>query len=824
MTPDRVVFSGAGGGLLDRETGSYEPARPAIAALARLGVPLVLCSSRTPRDHAALATARAGRARDRRERGGPDRADGHLRGGVPGGEWDGGFQVLRLGPRAGDPPGGAPPEVARSGRPRRGPGFPPVPRGREHSEPFLVESEEDAAALAREAAARGLRVARGESLYHLCGGADKGLAVRTLLSLYQREGRLPTAIALGAWQVDLPMLRAVHRPVVCPGPAEEWSQLLAAELKHAERARRGGPEGWNDAVLTVLAGRSSAHRLPGGPAQRRLPARCLNEADEQRKVRAMVDSRVRSRAGIRATILAGLALAACGKAPSPERELRVAVPYDLSSFDPHAQEHGRGLRGALRRLRAPRHPRSLDAPRPGARRLLGDAGPPDLGLPPPARGALPRRLAAVRGGRGRLAAAAPHRRAPGDAVLPERRGRGHGPRTRHRGRAHPPAQRAAGEPSPLRPRRPEGLDVRVAGEAGQRHGAVRGRRVAAVVADPAAQPAVLGRGRRCPARPHRLRDHRPPTRSRRATRLRTTSSSGRGGPRRRRAGAVATGSWSEENIFLRHLAFDVARERTPFCPGIPNPFRKPEVREAVSLALDRERLAAAAGAGARPAYQLVPRAVFGHDPGLPPVVPDPARARALLAQAGFPRGFDVVLHRPRGYSTAAEMVKEQLAAVGIRVRVESLPSAEFFDALDARKLSFWIVASGCPTGDGIELLETSFHSPGPGGLGVDNYGDYRRPGPRPEDPRGGRPLRPADAPGGGAGPPRAGARGPGLDPALPRPRRAAAREGPRSTSRGPTATCGWPTSDPPPRPRADQGPAGAFVKRTTLKLSGMCES
>jgi peptide/nickel transport system substrate-binding protein len=183
----------------------------------------------------------------------------------------------------------------------------------------------------------------------------------------------------------------------------------------------------------------------------------------------------------------------------------------------------------------------------------------------------------------------------------------------------------------------------------------------------------------------------------------------------------------EENIFVRHLAFDVARERTPFCPGIPNPFRRPEVREAIHLALDRERLAAAAGAGARPAYQLVPRAVFGHDPGLPPVVPDLSRARALLAQAGLPRGFDVVLHRPRGYSTAAELVREQLAAVGIRVRVESLPSAEFFDALDGRRLSFWIVASGCPTGDGIELLETSFHSPSSGGLGVDNYGDYRRP-------------------------------------------------------------------------------------------------
>ena len=75
----------------------------------------------------------------------------------------------------------------------------------------------------------------------------------------------------------------------------------------------------------------------------------------------------------------------------------------------------------------------------------------------------------------------------------------------------------------------------------------------------------------------------------------------------------------QENIFLRHLAFDVGRERTPFCPATTNPFRKREVREAVSLALDRERLAATAGAGARPANQLVPRAVFGHDPRLPPL-------------------------------------------------------------------------------------------------------------------------------------------------------------------------------------------------------------
>jgi hypothetical protein len=79
-----------------------------------------------------------------------------------------------------------------------------------------------------------------------------------LLSLYEREGRLPRAVALGTWQVDLPMLRAAHRPVVLPGPGGDVEPWLAAELPDAERAPRGGPEGWNDAVLAILTGR----RLP----------------------------------------------------------------------------------------------------------------------------------------------------------------------------------------------------------------------------------------------------------------------------------------------------------------------------------------------------------------------------------------------------------------------------------------------------------------------------------------------------------------------------------------------------------------------------------
>jgi len=275
VTPERVVVSGIDGGLLDPVTKDYDPARPAIATLARLGGPLVLCSSR-PRAEVELVSRLFGLGAPMIVENGAALIvpDGHLPHGVPGGRWDGECHVLQLGPprerlreALAEVAAAAGVEIRaatdlRSGERFHGGGLAgllgPASRGREHTEPFLLEREEDAVALAREAEARGLRVARGESLFYRCGGADKGLALRTLLSLYEREGRLPKAIALGTWQVDLPMLRAVHRPVLLPGPGGKVEPCLLAALPHAERAPGGGPEGWNDAVLAVLTGR----RLP----------------------------------------------------------------------------------------------------------------------------------------------------------------------------------------------------------------------------------------------------------------------------------------------------------------------------------------------------------------------------------------------------------------------------------------------------------------------------------------------------------------------------------------------------------------------------------
>ncbi len=285
VTPGRIVVTGIDGALLDPLTRDYDPARPAVEVLARLGVPLVLCSGRTRAE--VTFVARIFGLADAPmvvENGAvllvPER---HLPGGVPGGEPDGEWRVLRLGPPREELLSSLREIAAAAGvrvrllsevtsgeRPRRAlPGSPLglVPAPREHTEPFLLERDEDAAALAREAESRGLRLAQGQSFWHLSGGADKGLAVRTLLSLYEREGRLPEAIGLGTWPTDLPMLRAVHRPIVLPASGGRLDPELAAGLAGAERAWQAGPRGWNDAVLSALSQRTLP-RIPAVAARR----------------------------------------------------------------------------------------------------------------------------------------------------------------------------------------------------------------------------------------------------------------------------------------------------------------------------------------------------------------------------------------------------------------------------------------------------------------------------------------------------------------------------------------------------------------------------
>jgi len=186
----------------------------------------------------------------------------------------------------------------------------------------------------------------------------------------------------------------------------------------------------------------------------------------------------------------------------------------------------------------------------------------------------------------------------------------------------------------------------------------------------------------------------------------------------------------QPSLFLTHLAFAVSSPSLPGTTGLPNPFRHLEVRQAVDLALDRDRIAAAKSKGAVPARHIVTKMVFGHDPEAPAPVRDVEKARQLLQSAGYPNGLDVTLHDTTpSPNPPAEEVRAQLAAIGMRVTIAAAPTFEvFFAALRRRELGFWMTGDGAMTGEAGGLLASQFHSSDTRrNLGVENHGGYADP-------------------------------------------------------------------------------------------------
>ena len=118
----------------------------------------------------------------------------------------------------------------------------------------------------------------------------------------------------------------------------------------------------------------------------------------------------------------------------------------------------------------------------------------------------------------------------------------------------------------------------------------------------------------------------------------------------------------------------------PDSKTISSPWANINVRLAASYALDRESLNSALGYGfARPAYQLYPGFEQTAIPKLDIHKYDPARAKALLKDAGYPNGFKTVMHVftrviPPNFSTA---VAAQLRAVGINIEVDNPTAGKY---------------------------------------------------------------------------------------------------------------------------------------------------
>lgn len=181
-----------------------------------------------------------------------------------------------------------------------------------------------------------------------------------------------------------------------------------------------------------------------------------------------------------------------------------------------------------------------------------------------------------------------------------------------------------------------------------------------------------------------------------------------------------------DSVFIKYLSLDLLHDESPFCSvKKSNPFRNKQVRQAIHLAIDRRALAKQLPEYVTPATQTLPPFVFGFNPDIPEAPYDPTRSRQLLAQAGFPNGFDVTIHTRELYRQTASVVQSQLRQIGIRCQVQILPTSEFYDAQERHRFSLLVGGFGCTTGDASDLLDGAMHSIDPArNYGGSNSGGY----------------------------------------------------------------------------------------------------
>ncbi|OED41601.1 ABC transporter substrate-binding protein [Chromatiales bacterium (ex Bugula neritina AB1)] len=190
-----------------------------------------------------------------------------------------------------------------------------------------------------------------------------------------------------------------------------------------------------------------------------------------------------------------------------------------------------------------------------------------------------------------------------------------------------------------------------------------------------------------------------------------------------------------------YLHLDHNRVDSPYVKAngggaIENPLQKLEVRKAISMAINRDAIVDRVMEGiAIKAGQLLPDGFFGVSENLEPVAYDPKGAKAMLAAAGYPDGFELTIHGPNDRyindAKIAEAIGQMLTRIGIKTAVETMPRSVYFGRASrggpdkTPEFSFILVGWGAGSGEASSPLKSliATHNPDKG-WGSSNRGRY----------------------------------------------------------------------------------------------------
>ncbi|MEX1074009.1 MAG: ABC transporter substrate-binding protein [Burkholderiales bacterium] len=159
-----------------------------------------------------------------------------------------------------------------------------------------------------------------------------------------------------------------------------------------------------------------------------------------------------------------------------------------------------------------------------------------------------------------------------------------------------------------------------------------------------------------------------------------------------------------------------------------NPFKDLRVRKALNVAVDREAIKRVTMRGLSiPAAIMIAPGVHGHTPDIDKVSPvDVDGAKKLLAEAGYPNGFDFGLDCPNNRYVNDEEICQALvgmwARIGLKVKLNAQPMATFIQKIQKFDHDAYMLGWGVATFDGLYTLQSLMRTKTTGADGSFNLG------------------------------------------------------------------------------------------------------
>lgn len=161
-----------------------------------------------------------------------------------------------------------------------------------------------------------------------------------------------------------------------------------------------------------------------------------------------------------------------------------------------------------------------------------------------------------------------------------------------------------------------------------------------------------------------------------------------------------------------------------------NPLKDLRVRKALYQAIDIDTIARVTMRGlSQPTGTLVAPQVAGWTEAVHKRMPfDQDAAKKLLAEAGYPQGFEVDFACPNNRYINDEEICQAVTAmwarVGIKAKLRTLPLVTYFPMIQRYEASIYMLGWGVPTFDALYSLQSLTRSVGTGGDGNYNVGRY----------------------------------------------------------------------------------------------------